>query len=194
MKNFYIAPNKQFRVWRYGNVSLAIVQLLDPLSPINPLPSIIVSHKPQLVHLGYLILADPALGGARLGELDAEVLLQRSGRREAAAPLAARRPLPLQRGGNHLAEICMTSGTTFDYIHMTHHISDLGWVDLDLGSSSGWWAATKATYSPGRIVHGKLDCNIKMSLDSGTSKISVNPIQVRQVMVQPVKARECKVS
>ena len=60
---------------------------MDPLSPINPLPSIIVSHKPQLVHLGYLILADPALGGARLGELHAEVLLQRSGGREAAAAL-----------------------------------------------------------------------------------------------------------
>ena len=61
------------------------------------------NHKPQLVHLGYLILADPALGGARLGELDAKVLLQRSGRREAAAPLAARRSLPLQRGGDQLA-------------------------------------------------------------------------------------------
>ena len=28
----------------------------------------------------------------------------------------------------------------------------LGWVDLDLGSSSGWWAATVATYCPSRMV------------------------------------------
>ena len=27
-----------------------------------------------------------------------------------------------------------------------------GWVDFDLGSSSGWWAATTATYCPGSIV------------------------------------------
>ena len=26
----------------------------------------------------------------------------------------------------------------------------LGWVDLDLGSSPGWWAATVATYCPSR--------------------------------------------
>ena len=29
-------------------------------------------------------------------------------------------------------------------------VSDLGWVDLDLGSSLGWWAATVATYCPSR--------------------------------------------
>ena len=31
-------------------------------------------------------------------------------------------------------------------------VVDLGWVDLDLGSSPGWWAATVATYCPGRVV------------------------------------------
>ena len=31
-------------------------------------------------------------------------------------------------------------------------VSDLGWVDLDLGGSPGWWAATVATYCPGRVV------------------------------------------
>ena len=32
----------------------------------------------------------------------------------------------------------------------------LGWVDLDLGSSPGWWAATVATYCPSRMVeHSK---------------------------------------
>ena len=29
---------------------------------------------------------------------------------------------------------------------------DMGWVDLDLGSSPGWWAATVAAYCPGRMV------------------------------------------
>ena len=28
----------------------------------------------------------------------------------------------------------------------------LGWVDLDLGSSRGWWAATVSTYCPSRMV------------------------------------------
>ena len=28
----------------------------------------------------------------------------------------------------------------------------LGWVDLDLGSSPGWWAASVATYCPSRMV------------------------------------------
>ena len=28
----------------------------------------------------------------------------------------------------------------------------LGWVDLDLGSSPGWWAATVVTYCPSRMV------------------------------------------
>ena len=27
----------------------------------------------------------------------------------------------------------------------SHVLEDLGWVDLDLGSSPGWWAATVAT-------------------------------------------------
>ena len=32
----------------------------------------------------------------------------------------------------------------------------LGWADLDLGSSPGWWAATVATYCPSRMVeHSK---------------------------------------
>ena len=32
----------------------------------------------------------------------------------------------------------------------------VGWVDLDLGSSPGWWAATVATYCPSRMVeHSK---------------------------------------
>ena len=37
-----------------------------------------------------------------------------------------------------------------------HLLADLGWVDLDFGSSPGWWAATVATYCPGRMMeHSK---------------------------------------
>ena len=28
----------------------------------------------------------------------------------------------------------------------------LGWVELDLGNSPGWWAASVATYCPSRMV------------------------------------------
>ena len=31
-------------------------------------------------------------------------------------------------------------------------VSELGWVDLDLRCSQGWWAATVATYCPSRMV------------------------------------------
>ena len=35
---------------------------------------------------------------------------------------------------------------------VTQVVEYLGWVDLDLGSSPGWWAATVATYCPSRMV------------------------------------------
>ena len=31
-------------------------------------------------------------------------------------------------------------------------LANLGWVDLDLESSPGWWAATVASYCPSRMV------------------------------------------
>ena len=31
-------------------------------------------------------------------------------------------------------------------------VSDVGWVDLNLGSSTGWWASSTATYRPRRKV------------------------------------------
>ena len=33
-----------------------------------------------------------------------------------------------------------------------HLLANLGWVDLDLGSSPGWWAGTVASYCPSRMV------------------------------------------
>ena len=38
-----------------------------------------------------------------------------------------------------------------DYYRVSHVLVDLGWVDLDFGSSPGWWAATVATYCPSRL-------------------------------------------
>ena len=39
-----------------------------------------------------------------------------------------------------------------DIYRASHVLVVLGWVDLDLGSSPGWWAATVATYCPSRVV------------------------------------------
>ena len=33
-----------------------------------------------------------------------------------------------------------------------HLLANLGWVDLDLGSSPGWWAGTVASFCPSRMV------------------------------------------
>ena len=41
---------------------------------------------------------------------------------------------------------------TLGNYRVTPKVSDLGWVDLDLGSSLGWWAATIATYCPSRMM------------------------------------------
>ena len=38
-------------------------------------------------------------------------------------------------------------------------VSELGWVDLDLRCSLGWWAATVAIYCPSRMVE-----HLKMKL------------------------------
>ena len=35
---------------------------------------------------------------------------------------------------------------------VAHLLGNLGWVDFDLGSSPGWWAATVASYCPSRMV------------------------------------------
>ena len=41
----------------------------------------------------------------------------------------------------------------FQGMYRVSHVHlDLGWVDLDLGSSPGWWAPTVATYCPCRVV------------------------------------------
>ena len=35
---------------------------------------------------------------------------------------------------------------------VTQNVSNLGWVDLELKSSLGWWAGTMVTYCPSRMV------------------------------------------
>ena len=35
---------------------------------------------------------------------------------------------------------------------VSHHVSDLCWVDLDFGSSPGWWSTIVAGYCPSRVV------------------------------------------
>ena len=63
----------------------------------------------------------------------------------------------------------------------------LGWVDLDLGSSPGWWAASVATYCPNRMVEHPKSNSTQPSpkpdapdctawADTGSEK---NPMQMR---------------
>ena len=44
------------------------------------------------------------------------------------------------------------SADIINMYRVSHHVSDLGWVDLDLGSSPGWWAAIVASYCPSGVV------------------------------------------
>ena len=57
---------------------------------------------------------------------------------------------------NVCREITFTSYVTVVYPYriyrVAHLLANLGWVDLNLGSSPGWWAATVATYCPSRMV------------------------------------------
>ena len=46
----------------------------------------------------------------------------------------------------------------------SHVLVDLGRVDLDLGSSPGWWADTVATYCPSRVVEHPKSNSTKPSL------------------------------
>ena len=50
----------------------------------------------------------------------------------------------------------------------------LGYVDLDFGSSLGWWAATITTY-------------LLPKQDDGTSHPYFNPTQVRNLLGHPVR-------
>ena len=49
-------------------------------------------------------------------------------------------------------------GRTFPYyflyfLQVRSGGNGLGWVDLDMGSSPGWWATTLATYCQGSMLH-----------------------------------------
>ena len=63
-----------------------------------------------------------------------------------------------------------------DLYRVTHLLANLGWVDLDLGSSPGWWPP---------LGH----CSyILPKQDVGTSQIKVNTTQVRQEMCHPAQS------
>ena len=53
--------------------------------------------------------------------------------------------------------------STWDY-RVSHVLVDQGWVDLDLGTSPGWWAATVATYCTSRMVEHPKSKSTKPSL------------------------------
>ena len=51
-----------------------------------------------------------------------------------------------------MAEFKTKVTTYYVQYRVTLVVEYLCWVDLDLGSSPGWWAATVATYCPRRVV------------------------------------------
>ena len=52
------------------------------------------------------------------------------------------------QGRNHRGKV---EGEKGSFIYRASQVLvDLGWIDLDLGSSPGWWAGTVATYCPSR--------------------------------------------
>ena len=62
---------------------------------------------------------------------------------------------------------------------------DLGWVDLDLGSSLGWWAATVATYCPSRMVEHSKSKSTQSSCQttSPTLYVAVRPREQGAAMI-----------
>ena len=52
----------------------------------------------------------------------------------------------------NLSALILGPNPTEALYRASHVLEDLGWVDLDLGSSPGGWAATVATYCPSRPV------------------------------------------
>ena len=80
----------------------------------------------------------------------------------------------LQAGGLHLQVrpflkypsflTTRESSACWTLYRASHVLVDLAWVDLDLGSSPGWWAATVATYCPSRVVKHPKSKSTKPSL------------------------------
>ena len=61
----------------------------------------------------------------------------------------------------------------------------VGWVDLDLGSSPGWWAATVATYCPSRMVEHSKSKSTQPSCQttSPTLYVAVRPREQGAAMI-----------
>ena len=98
------------------------------------------------------------------------------------------------RARQELEADSMSSGIVFNYeetdngemhgkYRASHVLVDLGWVDLDLGSSPGWRAATLATCCPSRMVEHPKSMSSKPSLrEHGTPCRSLTLIsQVVQI-------------
>ena len=66
--------------------------------------------------------------------------------------------MTMQQGGSSIVKkFCFSfglkNGMRFHFVLQSGASGErLGWVDLDLGSSPGWWAASTATYCPSRMV------------------------------------------
>ena len=54
----------------------------------------------------------------------------------------------------------------------------LGWVDLDLESFPGWWAATVATYCPNRMVEHPKSMSTQPRYSTTSVTVLMNPFLV----------------
>ena len=79
----------------------SVLPLDPPRPPVNR--SLRWQLTTRVTRLRYLVLADPALRGAGLGELHPEVLLQRAGRGQPATALPPTGSLALECGLHQLA-------------------------------------------------------------------------------------------
>ena len=59
---------------------------------------------------------------------------------------------PKQKRGTFKKQVTKPLSRRPRLYRVSHHVSDLGWFDLDLGSSPGWWAAIVASYCPSRVA------------------------------------------
>ena len=72
------------------------------------------------------------------------------------------RPLGFTENGQFR---CWYADSNEDHTYRASHVLvDLGWIDLDLGKSPNWWAATVATYCPSRVVEHPKSKSTKASL------------------------------
>ena len=81
------------------------------------------------------------------------------------------------------------------FYRVTLVVEYLGWVDLDLGSSPGWWAAAVATYCPSRMVeHTKSKSTKTLCQTTRVTLYSASQFGVCDLYIQSIPKKIYKFS